>query len=220
MKEMTTAATNMMSDEEKAEIERQLNQQYQASKNPDGTPQHLSAEAHAEPSSSSTPQPPTAGAGATATGAAASSSPPPSSSIPTPTPTPLNGEMSHADQSTAAATAATATATAAADKAQLREKHRLQREKLREQEEQRRKVMKERVKVLTDKLIERLRPYVEAKDPGNPNDQETRTWLAKLGKEAEDLKLESFGVELLHTIGHVYVMKGTTYLKSKKLLGM
>jgi len=44
--------------------------------------------------------------------------------------------------------------------------------------------------------------------------------LIKIGKEAEDLKLESFGVELLHAIGHVYVMKGTTYLKSKKLLGI
>jgi len=123
--------------------------------------------------------------------------------------------MSHADSAAAAAAAADSS-----NKAQLREKHRLQREKLREQDEQRRIVMKERVKVLTDKLVERLRPYVEAKDPGNPSDPETRTWLAKLGKEAEDLKLESFGVELLHTIGHVYVMKGTTYLKSKKLLGI
>jgi hypothetical protein len=91
---------------------------------------------------------------------------------------------------------------------------------MRQEAEERRKAMKERVKNLAQKLVERLRPYIEAKEPGGLNDPETKAWLAKIGKEAEDLKLESFGVELLHAIGHVYVMKGTTYLKSKKMLGM
>jgi hypothetical protein len=91
---------------------------------------------------------------------------------------------------------------------------------MRAQDEERRRAMKERIQILTSKLIERLRPYVEAKDPGNPRDPETVAWMQKISKEAEDLKLESFGVELLHAIGHVYVMKGTTYLKSRKMLGM
>jgi len=58
-------------------------------------------------------------------------------------------------------------------------------------------------------------------------------------KEAEDLKLESFGVEvgilllfsykinynvrstqLLHTIGNIYIMKATSFMKSRKFLGM
>jgi len=34
------------------------------------------------------------------------------------------------------------------------------------------------------------------------------------------LKLESFGVELLHTIGTVYMMKASSFMKSKKFLGI
>ncbi len=94
------------------------------------------------------------------------------------------------------------------------------REKWREQEKERRKAMEERVTSLTTKLIERLRPFVEAKNPGDKDDPETQAFEAKFKREAEDLKLESFGVELLHTIGMVYMMKATSFLKSKKFLGM
>lgn len=38
--------------------------------------------------------------------------------------------------------------------------------------------------------------------------------------EAEILKLESFGVDLLHTIGLIYTQKATTCLKSSKFLGL
>jgi len=34
------------------------------------------------------------------------------------------------------------------------------------------------------------------------------------------LKLESFGLELLHAIGNVYVMKATSFMKSRKFLGI
>jgi X-domain of DnaJ-containing len=61
---------------------------------------------------------------------------------------------------------------------------------------------------------------VEAKEPGSKDDPETKAFEAKMKKEADDLKLESFGVELLHTIGGVYVMKATSALKSRKFLGM
>jgi len=95
-----------------------------------------------------------------------------------------------------------------------------QRKKLQELEEERKKALEERVKVLTSKLIERLRPLVEAKHPGEKDDPETKVFQDKIKLEAEDLKLESFGVELLHAIGTVYSMKGTSYLKSKKFLGL
>lgn len=39
-------------------------------------------------------------------------------------------------------------------------------------------------------------------------------------READDLKLESFGVELLHAIGTVYVTKASGFLKSRKFLGI
>ena len=56
--------------------------------------------------------------------------------------------------------------------------------------------MEERVATLTAKMIERLRPFVEAKDPGGKDDQETKAFEQKMMREAEDLKLESFGVEV------------------------
>ena len=71
-----------------------------------------------------------------------------------------------------------------------------QREKLREQDEERRKVMKERVAMLTTKMVERLRPFVEAKHPGEKDDPETVAFENRMKREAEDLKLESFGVEV------------------------
>jgi hypothetical protein len=36
----------------------------------------------------------------------------------------------------------------------------------------------------------------------------------------EILKLESFGVDLLHTVGLIYTQKATTCLKSTKYLGL
>jgi len=95
-----------------------------------------------------------------------------------------------------------------------------QRQKLEEMEAQRKKAMEERVKTLTKQLIERLRPFVDAKDPGERTDPETLVFEDKMRREAEDMKLESFGVELLHTIGSVYMMKATSYLNSKKFLGI
>lgn len=80
--------------------------------------------------------------------------------------------------------------------------------------------MEERVADLTRKLIDRIRPFVEAQRPGDKDDAETRAFEAKMKREADDLKLESFGVELLHTIGNVYMMKATSFLKSRKFLGM
>jgi hypothetical protein len=95
-----------------------------------------------------------------------------------------------------------------------------QRAKIQELEKERRKAMEARIAMLTAKLIDRLRPYVEAKKPGDKDDAETLAFEAKMRREAEDLKLESFGVELLQAIGTVYMMKASSFMKSKKFLGM
>ncbi|KAG6336462.1 hypothetical protein ID866_2633 [Astraeus odoratus] len=95
-----------------------------------------------------------------------------------------------------------------------------QKKKLQELEDDRKKALEERVKSLTAKLIDRLRPFVEAKRPGDQGDPETQAFQEKMKREAEDMKLESFGVELLHAIGTVYLMKATSFLKSKKFFGM
>ena len=95
-----------------------------------------------------------------------------------------------------------------------------QRAKLEELDAERRKAMETRIADLTQKLIERLRPFVEAKQPGNKDDPETVAFEGRIKREADDLKLESFGVELLHAIGTVYMMKGSSFMKSRKFLGM
>jgi X-domain of DnaJ-containing len=95
-----------------------------------------------------------------------------------------------------------------------------QREKLLVHERERKRALEVRVRMLTEKLVERLRPFVEAKNPGANGDAETAAWEARMRREADDLKLESFGVELLHAIGTVYVTKASSYLKSRKFLGM
>lgn len=208
MKDMTTVAT-MMTEEEKAEVEIQLNggQKPASSVNAPTTPPVDNSESPSPPASQSTSQ-------------SAPSSPPeaqihPSSLVP------------HSNDSKDASTASLSSSAkenarekekeAAARKKRIAAEHR---EKWREQEKERRKAMEERVASLTTKLIERLRPFVEAKNPGDRDDPETRAFEAKFKREAEDLKLESFGVELLHTIGMVYMMKATSFLKSKKFLGI
>ena len=45
--------------------------------------------------------------------------------------------------------------------------------------------------MLTNKLVERLRPFVEAKNPGAPGDTETEAWEARMRREADDLAVES-----------------------------
>lgn len=72
---------------------------------------------------------------------------------------------------------------------------------------------------LTQKLIQRIRPYVDAKNPGDLNDPETKVFEQRIKTEAEDLKLESFGVEMLQTIGGVYLTRAGNFVKSKKFFG-
>jgi len=95
-----------------------------------------------------------------------------------------------------------------------------ERAKLEEQHRERKRALDGRIRMLTEKLTERLRPFVEAKNPGEPGDPETAAWEVRMRREADDLKLESFGIELLHAIGTVYVTKASSFLKSKRFLGM
>ncbi|KAF8659893.1 hypothetical protein AX16_001777 [Volvariella volvacea WC 439] len=191
MKDMTTVASTMMTEEERTEIEKALNGDQNAAPS-------VAAYAHVDsPTSPTKHRPPSP---SKSEDEAVDSGVNPSS----------NGSPSQADRKEKEK-----------DIARKRQKMTAeQKEKLKEQEKERRKVMEERIRVLTVKTIERLRPFVEAKDPGGKDDPETRAFEEKMKREAEDLKLESFGVELLHTIGNVYIMKATSFMKSKKFLGI
>ena len=101
-------------------------------------------------------------------------------------------------------------------------KHKLtaeQKAKLEELDAQKEAERRKRIEQLTEKLKDRIRPFVDAKHPGDDNDPETQAFIAKTKTEAEDLKLESFGVEMLHTIAGVYVTRAGNFIKSKRFFG-
>lgn len=91
-----------------------------------------------------------------------------------------------------------------------------QREKLAAFELERKKQRDERVDTLTRKLVDRISVWTET-DKGSDM---TRAFEEKTRLEVENLKMESFGLEILHAIGATYLQKATSFLKSQKFLGI
>lgn len=46
-------------------------------------------------------------------------------------------------------------------------------------------------------------------------DDVVESFQTKIKYEAESLKMESFGLEILHTIGHIYKTKSKIFLKNQ-----
>ncbi|KAJ6104016.1 hypothetical protein N7523_010336 [Penicillium sp. IBT 18751x] len=91
-----------------------------------------------------------------------------------------------------------------------------QQERLNAFEEERRKAREERVNTLANKLVDRLSVWTET-DKGK---DVTHAFEEKIRLEVENLKMESFGLEILHAVGATYTQKGTSFLKSQKFLGI
>lgn len=91
-----------------------------------------------------------------------------------------------------------------------------QREELAAYEAERERVRRERVDTLARKLIDRLSLWTET-DKGK---DVTESFRGKMKYEIENLKMESFGIEILHAIGHIYVSKGSNFLKSQNFFGI
>ncbi|KAI9797058.1 MAG: hypothetical protein M1833_005663 [Piccolia ochrophora] len=91
-----------------------------------------------------------------------------------------------------------------------------QREELAAYERERRKIRDERVDTLAKKLIDRISIWTET-DKGT---DVTKAFEEKTRLEVENLKMESFGLEILHAIGATYIQKATSFLKSQKFLGI
>jgi X-domain of DnaJ-containing len=203
MKDMTNVAHTIMTDEEKAEVEG-------AAANHASTSASASTSAPAGHSHPNGPTHTAAGGSTAGTGAGGQSS------------CVVHHASSEdaADPSSSPSTSVSSPSPAAAHPKKRSKLTPEQREKLAAHERERKRALEVRVRMLTEKLVERLRPFVEAKNPGAADDPETVAWEARMRLEADDLKLESFGVELLHAIGTVYVTKASSFLKSKKFLGM
>jgi hypothetical protein len=91
-----------------------------------------------------------------------------------------------------------------------------QREELAAYELERKRQREERVKNLSDKLISRLNIWTET----DKDAEVTHAFKAQIGLEIENLKMESFGLEILHAVGATYLMKATSFLKSQRFLGI
>lgn len=75
-----------------------------------------------------------------------------------------------------------------------------------------------KVKELADKLKIKMDPVV-SHNTGNIIDITSESWKKyekTISQDIEELKLESFGLEICHLIGKVYIFKGNSFLKSKK----
>lgn len=92
-----------------------------------------------------------------------------------------------------------------------------QREELAKYEQERARIRKERVDTLAKKLIDRISIWTEI-DQKSPD--VTRAFQEKTRLEVENLKMESFGLDILHAIGQTYLQKATALLKSQKFLGI
>jgi X-domain of DnaJ-containing len=176
MRDVTTTASTMMTDEAKADMEKEMNKKQSGSNYVSSpTSEKKSEVPSVTPSSEKTTPPATHDDNPSTTGSTSQIVQHGSTLSPAPSVTAADKDRERRE--------------AAQRKAE-------QREALRENEKARRKVMEQRVAMLTKKMIERLRPFVEAKDPGGSDDLESTAFAEKMKREVEDLKLESFGVEV------------------------
>lgn len=91
-----------------------------------------------------------------------------------------------------------------------------QREELAAYELERKKIRDERVANLAKKLVDRISLWTETDKASDV----TAAFKQKINLEIENLKMESFGLEILHAIGATYIMKASSFLKSQKFLGI
>lgn len=91
-----------------------------------------------------------------------------------------------------------------------------QREKLAELAEESKKTKEERVSVLSDRLLERIEKYLA----GVGNEEAKAHFTRQLREELEDLKIESFGIQLLHLIGKTYLSQAQATISACKTFGV
>ncbi|CAI2178113.1 6069_t:CDS:2 [Funneliformis geosporum] len=82
-------------------------------------------------------------------------------------------------------------------------------------EEERENIRQQRVDKLVSNLIHKLSMYVDSNDAKG-----TEQFKKVIEFEAEDLKAESYGIELLHAIGFTYSLKAKQYLGGDQIFGL
>ncbi|KAG2018724.1 DnaJ domain-containing protein, variant 2 [Coprinopsis cinerea AmutBmut pab1-1] len=103
------------------------------------------------------------------------------------------------------------------ERARKEEKDRIKAEKERQRNAEKAAARAERVGQLVENLIRKLSIFTESAT--GPNDPDvTRSWKTICELEAEDLKRESYGVDLLHAIGFVYAAKAKHHLATNQTI--
>lgn len=194
MKEMTSVATTMMSEEERSEIDKELNGGSTPLSGGTSTPSVAPPDATtAHPRPTSPLKPASPGFATPVSGTHSHNTEAPTNVTST------SVMVSPGLEGTKEASSSNSKPVPSKDAKDPKRKQKMtpeQRAKLQELDRERRKAMEERIEFLTKKLIEVLRPFVEAKHPGDKDDSETIAFEHRIKREAEDLKLESFGVEV------------------------
>ena len=138
----------------------------------------------------------------------------------TSTPKPRMGQQAIMDKSEEDARMDAAGLTAEEKELRRKEKKRgltkEQRDELNAYEAERKRIRDERVETLAKKLLDRISIWTET-DKGA---DVTQAFQEKTRLEVENLKMESFGLEILHAVGTTYLQKATSFLKSQKFLGI
>lgn len=181
MKDLTSVTKTVMTEEEKAELERAMNAGSETA-----TP--VAATQHVEHPAPHAKHPATASSGEpSGSNSTTGDTRPPASDAPPAADAPLMPPKSPEPGGNAGSGASTPTGRSG-KKPKLTPEQRAELEKL---DRERRAALETRVHALTDKLLERLRPFVDHTEAG-----ELAAFEARIRREAEDLKLESFGVEV------------------------
>lgn len=140
------------------------------------------------------------------------------------TPRPQNGvPMRHAIMNSTEEEAAMNAAGMTEEEKELRKREKkkaglskAQREEMLAYEKERARIRQERVDTLAKKLIDRISIWTETDGRADV----TAAFQEKTRLEVENLKMESFGLDILHAIGQTYSQKATGLLKSQKFLGI
>ena len=144
----------------------------------------------------------------------------PASASGTSTPKPRMGRQAIMDKSEEEARMDAAGLTAEEKELRRKEKKKglsqEQRDELNAYEAERKRIRDERVDTLAKKLLDRISIWTETDKGGDV----TKAFQEKTRLEVENLKMESFGLEILHAVGMTYMQKSTSFLKSQKFLGI
>ncbi|KAF7721441.1 hypothetical protein EC973_004686 [Apophysomyces ossiformis] len=90
-------------------------------------------------------------------------------------------------------------------------------EEKKKQEQEREETRAKRVEVLAEKLVNKLSLYTELPDTSA---ESVAAFTNIIQIEAEELKKENYGVELLHAIGYTYTAKANQYLGKSVAFGL